>query len=49
MFNSTQIDKGFTIATSSFSDIEVKLQCFNLGIDYFLGKPFDLFELNAIL
>lgn len=49
MFRSQQIDRGFIIAMASYSDMELKLSCFNSGIDYFITKPFDLFELTAIL
>jgi len=34
---------------AGFSDMDLKLECFKSGIDYFLSKPFDLFELTAIL
>ncbi|CAD8099579.1 unnamed protein product [Paramecium sonneborni] len=49
LFISQQIDRGFIIAMASYSDMELKLNCFNSGIDYFIAKPFDLFELSAIL
>lgn len=44
-----EIDKGFLISTASYSDVDVKLDCFNAGVDYYLNKPYDLFELSAIL
>ncbi|CAD8101286.1 unnamed protein product [Paramecium sonneborni] len=49
LFKSLQVDKGFIIAMASYSDMDLKLSCFNSGIDYFIAKPFDLFELTAIL
>ncbi|CAD8093830.1 unnamed protein product [Paramecium sonneborni] len=49
LFKSLQVDKGFIIAMASYSDMDLKLSCFNSGIDYFISKPFDLFELTAIL
>ncbi|CAD8152072.1 unnamed protein product [Paramecium octaurelia] len=49
LFKSLQVDKGFIIAMASYSDMDLKLSCFNSGIDYFITKPFDLFELTAIL
>ncbi|CAD8110979.1 unnamed protein product [Paramecium sonneborni] len=48
-FRNQQVDRGFIIAMASYSDMELKLNCFNSGIDYFISKPFDLFELSAIL
>ncbi|CAD8187116.1 unnamed protein product [Paramecium pentaurelia] len=49
LFKSLQVDKGFIIAMASYCDMDLKLICFNSGIDYFITKPFDLFELTAIL
>ncbi|CAD8168952.1 unnamed protein product [Paramecium pentaurelia] len=49
LFRTQQVDRGFIIAMASYSDMELKLNCFNSGIDYFIAKPFDLFELSAIL
>ncbi|CAK86626.1 unnamed protein product (macronuclear) [Paramecium tetraurelia] len=49
LFRTQEVDRGFIIAMASYSDMELKLNCFNSGIDYFIAKPFDLFELSAIL
>jgi CheY-like chemotaxis protein len=49
MIRSEVIDKGFAIANTSYVDLNTKLECFRTGMDYFLGKPFDLIELAAII
>lgn len=41
------MDKGFAIATATVVDLNAKLECFRSGMDYFIGKPFDLIEISA--
>lgn len=43
------LDRGFAIATTSYVDLNTKLECFRIGMDYFINKPYDLFEISAIL
>lgn len=49
MFKIGKIDKAYLIAMASFCDMDVKYECYKQGTDYFLSKPFDLFELSAIV
>jgi len=44
-----QIDRGFAIAMAGHIDINVKLECFRNGMDYYVSKPLDLMEVNAIV
>ncbi|CAD8189757.1 unnamed protein product [Paramecium pentaurelia] len=41
------IDKGFAIIISTFADLNLKLECFKNGADYFIAKPFDLIDIGA--
>jgi len=41
------IDKGFAIIISTFADLNMKLECFKNGADYFIAKPFDLIDIGA--
>jgi CheY-like chemotaxis protein len=49
LIKSSAIDRGFAIANTSYVDLNTKLECFRNGMDYFLGKPFDIIELTAII
>jgi len=39
------IDRALVIASTNFVDLNTKLECFRNGIEYFLPKPIDIFEL----
>ncbi|CAD8110556.1 unnamed protein product [Paramecium sonneborni] len=41
------IDKGFAIVISTFVDLNLKLESFKNGADYFIAKPFDLLDIGA--
>lgn len=43
------LDKGFTIGCTGYVDLNIKLELFRNGMDYYLCKPFDLIELGAVI
>jgi DNA-binding response OmpR family regulator len=43
------VDRGFAIANTSMIDLNAKLELFKNGMDYYITKPYDLFELSAII
>lgn len=45
--NNAHRSKVPTIVVSAYSDIEKKLEAFNLGVEDYLSKPYDLQELEA--
>lgn len=34
---------------ASYCDMELKMNCFNSGVDYFITKPLDPIELTSII
>ena len=46
---SLNTDRGFAIACTSNVDLNYKIECYRSGMDYYVNKPFDLFEINAII
>jgi CheY-like chemotaxis protein len=49
LMKSNTINRGFAIATAAYVDLNIKLECLRNGMDYYVSKPLDLNELNAIV
>ena len=49
LMNDKQIRKGICIAVTGFVDLNTKIKCFELGMDYYISKPVKIRELETFI